>query len=142
MIPKTLFDAALPQKLLCCAMEDCTKVYSALYHDAVGDSPGYLWYKRRPHISEFRTWGCYLEVKIPDEKLKQLDPRVEKGYYMGTSATNTVIKCWNPKDPNEIKSCTKAKFNDKVTYTPDGTLSPGSIMSVGEPNLITLKLLH
>ena len=117
-------------------MEDSTKVYRALDHDAVKDSPGYLWYKCRPHISEFWTWGCYLEAKIPDEKLKQLDSRVEKGYYMGTSATNTVIKYCNPEYPNEIRSCTKAKFNDRITYTPDGTLSPGSIMSTGntKPN--------
>ena len=141
MIRKTLFDAALPQFLWCCAMEDCTKVYRALYHEAAGDSPGFLWYKNRPHISEFRTWGCYLEAKVPDEKLKQLDSRIEKGHYMGTSATNTVIKYWNPKDPSEIKSCTKAKFNDKVTYTPDGTLSPGSIMSVGEPKPNNLKMV-
>ena len=57
---------------------------------------------------------------------------------MGTSSTNTVIKYWNPEYPNEIKSCTKAKFYDRITYTPDGTLSPGSIMSTGiaKPNLM------
>ena len=44
---------------------------------------------------------------------------------MGTSATNTVVKYWTPEQPDEIKVCTKAKFNDKVTYTPDSKLSPG-----------------
>ena len=139
MIRKTLFDAGLPQHLWCCAMEDCTKVYQVLYHEAVNDSPGYLWYSVRPHISEFRVWGCYLEAKVPAEKLKQLDGRIEKGYYMRTSATNSVIKYWTPDDPSVIKSCTTAKFNDKITYTPDGNLSPGCIMSTGESKPSHLK---
>ena len=81
-------------------MEDSNKVYRALYHNAAGDSPGYLWYHTRPRISEFRTWGCYLEAKIPADKIQKLDSRIEKGYYMGTSATNTVVKYWTPEKPD------------------------------------------
>ena len=38
-----------------------------------------------------------------------------------------------------FKSCVKAKFNDKITYTPDGELSPGSTMSTGDAKPNQLK---
>ena len=60
---------------------------------------------------------------------------------MGTSSTNTVIKYWNPEYPNEIKSCTKAKFNDRIICTPDGTLSPGSIMSTEDTKPNHMKII-
>ena len=114
MIRKTLFDARLPQKLWCCATEDLNTVYRALYHEAVAYCPGFIWYNARPHISEFRTWGCYIEEKLPSEKGKQLNSCIEKGYYMGTSHTNTVIKYGNPEYTNAIKVCIKGKFNDGI----------------------------
>ena len=136
MIRKALFDSGLPKNLWCLAGEDCNKTYRNLYHDAAKDAPGFIWYGTRAHISEFRVWGCYLEAKLPNDIIKKrgkLDERIERGYYMGTSSTNSIIKYWDPTEPEKVKYCTSAKFNDKVTYMPNGNLSPGSLMSGGEP---------
>lgn len=51
---------------------------------------------------------------------------------MGITNTNTVIKWWDPKTPNDIKYCTSAKFNEYITYLPDGKLSPGTLFMQGK----------
>ena len=58
MLQKALSDSGLPHFLWCLALAMNNKIYRALYHHAAGDSPGYLWYRTRPHISEFRTWDA------------------------------------------------------------------------------------
>ena len=50
---------------------------------------------------------------------------------MGTTATKAVIKYWRPQDPNTIKYCVTAKFDEYNTMTTDGKLSPGSKLSQG-----------
>ena len=57
---------------------------------------------------------------------------------MGTSGTKSIIKYWSPSFPNDIKVCTSAKFNDSLTYLPDGSLSPGCLMSSGQDAPSTL----
>ena len=136
MIRKALFDSGLPKNLWSLAGEDCNKTYRNLYHDAAKYAPGFIWYETRAHISEFHVWGCYLEAKLPNDIIKKrgkLDERIERGYYMGTFCTNSIIKYWDPTEPEKVKYCTSAKFNDRVTYLPNGNLSPGSLMSGGEP---------
>ena len=53
MLRKSIGDAGLPTNLWCLALAANNRVYRALFHNATGDSPGYLWYGIRPHISEF-----------------------------------------------------------------------------------------
>ena len=45
---------------------------------------------------------------------------------MGSCGTRAIIKWWDPSQPNEIKYCTSAKFNEHETYLPNGKLSPES----------------
>ena len=135
MCMKTLFDSGLDKSLWCLTGEDSNKTNQSLYHDGAKDSPHALWYITCPHISEFRVWGCYIEAKIPPDLIKKqgkLAEQVEQGYYMGTSGTNSIIKYWDPASPKTIKVCTSAQFNDRVTYLPNGKMSPGSLMSGGE----------
>ena len=51
---------------------------------------------------------------------------------MGTTATKAVIKYWRPQDPNTIKCCVTAKFDEYNTISTDGKLLPGSKLSQGE----------
>jgi len=142
MIRKGLFDANLFQYLWCCSMEDGNPVYSVTYHDEAKEAPGYLWYKTCPHISVCRTWGYYSEAKLSDNIIKKfgkLEHCILKGFYIGTSPTKSVNKYWSPDKPSRLQFCTTAKFNDKITYTPDGKQSPGSFMSLGKYNPTDLR---
>ena len=114
-------------------MEDSTDKYNALRHSAHGESPHFLWYNTRPHISNFRVWGCAIEAKLPPTT-KSLDHRTESGYYLGITSTKAVICYWNPKKPYEIGYCTTAKFYEHQTFLPNGELSTGSKLSQGIPH--------
>ena len=51
---------------------------------------------------------------------------------MGPTATKSVIKYWRTQDPNTIKYCVMAKFDEYNTIITDGKLSLGSKLSQGE----------
>ena len=62
-------------------------------------------------------------ARYPSENLAD---RTETRYFVGTTATRSVIKYWNPSKPNIIGYCTTAKFNEYETLDSNGEMSPGS----------------
>ena len=108
MIRAGLFDSNLPINLWCFKMEDSTEIYNAIKHSSHGESPHFLWYNIRRHISEFRVWRCAIEAKPPPTQA--LKYRTEPGYFMGIKETKVVIRYWNPQKPNEIGYCTTEKI--------------------------------
>ena len=130
MIRAGLFDSGLPKSLWCFRVEDSTEKYNALYHTAIDDSPHYLWYNQRPHISNFRVWGCYIEAHLPPSK--SLETLTEPGYYMGITSTKAVIRYWHP-NKKSIGYCTTARFYEHNSILPNGKLSSGSHLSQGLP---------
>ena len=131
MIRAGLFDSNLPNNLWCFRMEDSTEKFNAIRHSAHGQSPHFLWYKEKRHISEFRVWECAIEAKLPPTTTKAMDYRTESGYYLGTTGTKAVIRYWHPKRPDEIGYCTTARFYEHKTTLPNGELSTGSKLSQG-----------
>ena len=120
-------DHGLGDILWCCKCEDTTQKYNATLHNAIDDLPDFEWYGRRPKASEFRIFGCKLEAKI-GAHVGNLDERTEPGYYLGTTATKSVIRYWKPEKPYEIQYCTTARFFEHTTVLPNGQPSPGSSM--------------
>ena len=130
MIRVGQFDHGLGPQFWCCKMEDTTQKYNAIVHATTKSSPDFLWYGRRPAIWEFRTFGCKVEAKI-GKYVKKGDPKTEHGYYLGTAATKSVIRYWTPRDLRDIQYCTTVKIYEPSTYLPNGSLSPGSVLSHG-----------
>ena len=126
-------DANLPPSLWCFSYEHATDIYGAMLHSAIKESPDYLWYGVRRSIHDFRVWGCHIEA-MKGTKLTNSEDRTESGYFLGTTATRSVIRYWDPTNPNSIGYCTTAKFNEYETYDPSGKLSPGSKLSQGFSN--------
>ena len=96
-----------------------------MIHSATKESLDYEWYVVRRSIPDFRVWGCHIEA-MSGTYLGNMDDRTESGYYLGTTATRSVIRYWNTKRPNVIGYCTTAKFNKYDTLDPEGNMSPGS----------------
>ena len=103
----------------------------ATIHDATNESPDFLWYGIRRSIHDFRVWGCHIEA-MKGNTLTNLEDRTESGYFLGTTATRSVIRYWNPKHPDKIGYCTTARFDEYQTYDPSGELSPGSRLTQGK----------
>ena len=114
--------------LRCFSLDYATYVYGSLYHSAINDAPNYLWTGQRRSIHYFRIWGCHIEA-LKGSNLTNLEDRSETGYFMGITATRSVIRYWYPRSPQTIGYCTTARFNAQSTLTPDGKLSYGSIFS-------------
>ena len=103
-----------------------------MIHSATQDSPDYQWYGIRRSIYDFRVWGCHIEV-VHDTHLTNLVDRTETGYFLGTTATRSVIRYWYISKPKTIGFCTTTKFNENETLDPNGELSPESKITQGLP---------
>ena len=132
MIRVGTIDHGLGPHLWCLKCEDTTTKYNATLHSAINDIPDFLWYGTRPSIADFRIFGCKLEARL-NNHLAQLDARCEDGYYVGTTATKSVIRYWRPEKPNTINYCTTARFFEHNTKLPDGNPSPGSLINTTDP---------
>ena len=132
MIRVGTIDHGLGPHLWCLKCEDTTTKYNATLHSAINDIPDFLWYGTRPSIADFRFFGCKLEARL-NNHLAQLDARCEDGYYVGTTATKSVIRYWRPEKPNTINYCTTARFFEHNTKLPDGNPSPGSLINTTDP---------
>ena len=90
-----------------------------MIHSATQESPDYLWYGVRRSIHDFRVWGCHIEAMKGTHLTNSAD-RTETGYFLGTTATRSVIRYWHPSRPGTIGYCTTAKFNEYETLDPSG----------------------
>ena len=63
-----------------------------MIHSATQESPDYQWYGTRRSIYDFRVWGCHIEEKVHGTHLTNLVDRTETGYFLGTTATRSVIR--------------------------------------------------
>ena len=118
-------DANLPKTLWCYSFEHATDVYGAMIHSATQESPDFEWYGNKRSIHDFRVWGCHIEEILGTHLTNSAD-KTETGYFLGTTATRSVIKYWNSTKPNIIGYCTTARFNEYETLDPNGDMSPGS----------------
>ena len=78
-----------------------------------------------------------MEAKIGIH-LKTLQERTEDGYYLGTTATKSVIRYWVPSKPDAIQYCTTARFFEHQTVLPDGKSSPGARVQAGQSSSMTI----
>ena len=60
-----------------------------------------------------------------------MEDRTETRYFLGTTATRSVIRYYHPSRPNTIEYCTTARFNEYETLDNDGKISPGSKITQG-----------
>ena len=126
-------DSGLDDKFWCFADEYSTTIYNSISHSALdGESPDYIWYKKRCSIHDVRCFGCQAIFYLVLPSTTDIKPRGVKGYYLGTTATKEVIRYWNPDKPNEIQYGHTAKFYESDSYLPNGSLSPGSKVTKGE----------
>ena len=130
MIRVGTIDHGLGDHLWCLKCEGSTYKYNATVHSAHGDVPDFLWYGVRPAISDFRIFGCKVEARL-NSQLAQLDDRTQPGYFVGTSATKSVIRYWRLEDPYTINYCTTARFYEYTTKLQCGTFSPGTQLTQG-----------
>ena len=103
-------DANLPKKLWCFSYNHATERYGALIHSATKESPDYQWYGVRRSSYDFRVWGFQIEA-VQETHLSNLENRTETGYFLWTTTTRSVIRCWNPLRPKTSGYYTTAKFN-------------------------------
>ena len=113
---RTRMDSGLSVKLWCQSTEAATEIYNVLYHVTLQYAPDWILDKTKRSIDDLRVWGCHIEAKS-DSHVPNLDSGTEVGYYMGTTATKAVIKYWRPQDPNTIKYCVTAKFDEHNTIS-------------------------
>ena len=88
-------DANLPSKLWCYSYEHATEIYGAMVHSAINEAPDYLWYGTRRSIHDFRVCGCHIKA-LKRTTLSNSKDRTESGYFLGTTATRSVMQYWNP----------------------------------------------
>ena len=142
MIHAAFYDSGLPMKLWCFNAEYQAYIYNSLLHTATNEQPEYYWYGIHRSIHDLHIWGCSIHPITPHPT--KLQPRTSKGYFMGITSSQSIIKWWDIASPNKIKYCTSAKFNEYLTYIPNGDLSPGSIIMQGKPmpykliNMVTI----
>ena len=84
--------------------------------------------------------GCYLEA-LKDGELTNSEDRTKSGYYLGTTATRSVIRYWNLFKPKQIGYCTTARFNERSTIAPNDSLSYGSMISQSMPKPTSFETL-
>ena len=137
---RTRCDATLPSTLWRFSLDNTVDVYNSLHHSAVNESPNFLWSGKRRSINDFRMWGCHLEA-LKGGKLTNSEDRTESGYYLGTTVTRSVIRYWNPSKPKQIGYCTTARFNERSTIAPNGSLSYGSMISQSMPKPASFETL-
>ena len=113
--------------------------YGSIYYSAVNDSISEVWAGQRRNVYDFRGRGCYLKV-LKGSILINLEDWPETGYFMGTTATRSVIRHWYPWSPKIIGHCTTARFNEEVTMTPDNKLSYDSIFSLNMDKLKNIDI--
>ena len=118
-------DANLPTTLQCYSYEHVTDIYGAMVQSATQESPDYQQYDTRRSIHDFRVWVFHIEV-IKGTHLTNLVDRTVTGYFLGTTATRSVIRYWYPSRPSTVGYCTTPKFNAYETLDPSGELSPRS----------------
>ena len=126
MMRSGFIDSGLPKILWCYNAEYQVNLYNALLHSATNEQPDYEWFGIRRSIHDIRVWGC--EIRPISQSPSKLQSSTQHGYFMGVTNTQAVIKWWDPNHPTTIKYCTSAKFNEFITYLPDGKLSPGSML--------------
>ena len=88
-------DANLPKKLWCYSYEHSADIYGTMIHSVTHDSPDFKWYGVRRSVHDFRVWGCHIKAMMGTHLANMAD-RTETGYYLGTTATRSVIRYWNP----------------------------------------------
>ena len=109
-------------------LDYATYVYGSLYYSALNDSPNYLRTSQRRSIYDFRIWGCYFKA-LKGGILTNLEDRSETGYFMGTTATRSVIRYWHQRSPRIVGYCTTTCFNERSTLTSDDKIPYGSMFS-------------
>lgn len=90
---RTRMDSGLLVNLWYQSIEVAIEIYNMLYHAILQDAPDWIWDKTKRSIHDLQVWGCRIEAKI-DSHVPTLNSRTEYGYYMGTTATKSVIKYW------------------------------------------------
>ena len=73
---------------------------------------------------DFRVWGYHVET-LKGCILTNSGDRTESGYYVGTTATQSVIIYCNTSKFKQIGYHTTARFNEFSTIAPNGVLSYG-----------------
>ena len=129
----TLFGSNHAENKWCYASEHAATIYNATVHSAHDEQPEFLWSGTRISILDIRCFGCeiYPIRTKSSHGRKKLDPKNVSGYFMGVTASRALIKWWDTLNPQEMKFCQSAKFNESKVYMPNGTLSPGSHLSQG-----------
>ena len=116
-------DRGLGEYLWCCKAEDKAHKNHTIIHSAHKEAFNFLWYESCPALLDFNIFGWKVEARI-NTYLQQIDPQIDDGYYTETTATKSVIRFWEPNDPNTIYYCTTSNSsNTKHNFQME--ISPG-----------------
>ena len=105
-------------------------LYGIIIHSTIKESPFLPWSGIGTSIHSICPWRCQIEAICGSTtSKKQLTDHTETAYYLGTTATKTVIKYWNPKKSLIILYCVSANIFGFKSLLQDGSLSHGSLSS-------------
>lgn len=77
-----------------------------------GKTPAELWYGRQIDLNKLKIFGCECYVLIQDHKRGKLDPKSEKGYFVGYDVESPSYRVYFPRT-REIVSSGNVKFDEE-----------------------------
>lgn len=69
-----------------------------------GKSPAELWFGRKLDVSKLKIFGCECFVLTPEHKRKKLDPKSEKGIFVGYNQNSSSYRIYMPQKRNVVST--------------------------------------
>ena len=120
-----LIDAELPKQLWTYAVMTSAYIRNRCYNPRTGKTPYEYLTGTKPNLSNMHTFGtvCYAYVR---NKTK-LDPRAEKGIFVGYDRSSPAFLVYHP-DQNNVKKIRCVKFTEKFhNFDENVNLLPDSV---------------
>ena len=127
-----LIDAELPKQLWTYAVMTSAYIRNRCYNPRTGKTPYEYLTGTKPNLSNMQTFGtvCYAYV----QNKTKLDPRAEKGIFVGYDRSSPAFLVYYP-DQNNVKKIRCVKFTEKFhNFDENVSLLPDSVEAT-EPEM-------
>jgi hypothetical protein len=70
---------------------------------------------KKPNVEHLRIFGCLVDIHIPKDKRKKLEPSEKKGIFVGYSESSGAYRIYIPEQ-HKVEVSRDVTFNEKMAF--------------------------
>jgi hypothetical protein len=70
---------------------------------------------KKPNVEHLRIFGCLVDIHIPKDKRKKLEPSEKKGIFVGYSESSGAYRIYIPEQ-HKVEISRDVTFNEKMAF--------------------------